>query len=84
MCVCVLQDVSLCETSFLEGHMKVTDFEVDEGLTSWLWQGIFMFTSHTYWLGTSYGVLFILYWGFLPLGAGQQEHEADHLLYPRV
>lgn len=84
MCVCVLQDVSLCETSFLDGCMIVTDFKVDEGLTSWHWQGIFMFTSHTCWLGTSYGFLFILYWGLLPLGAGQQEHEADNLLCPKV
>jgi hypothetical protein len=33
VCVCVLQDVSLCETSFLDGHMKVTDFKEGEGLT---------------------------------------------------
>jgi hypothetical protein len=68
--VYVLQDVSLCETSFLDGHTKVTD----EGLTSWHWQGIFLFTSHACWLGKYYGFLFILYWGLLPLDVGQQEH----------
>jgi len=79
VCVCVLQDVSLCETSFLDGHMKATDFKEEEGLTSWHWQGIFLSTSHDCWLGTSYGFLFILNWGLLPLGAGQEDHEADHL-----